>query len=239
LFFKKVDAQAFVKYYDIDGDEQINVEEFMRALAEEPNERRQNMIWAAFNIMDRDGSGQIEAKDVAHLYDVSQHREFIEGTKTKDEIIEEFLNGFDGVKGNNDGVISKEEWYTYYSDLGVSIPSDEYFVQMIESVWGISEDEDLDSYQEKIKQYVEYVHSQLQALTGGSTDEHLVRKIFEDFDLNQNDMITIDEFANMVAKLEISVERKYLRGIFRHIDLDRSGAIEFNEFFDFATKPSV
>ena len=40
----------------------------------------------------------------------------------------------------------------------------------------------------------------------------------------------------MVAKLEISVERKYLRGIFRNIDLDKSGAIEFNEFYAFATK---
>ena len=40
----------------------------------------------------------------------------------------------------------------------------------------------------------------------------------------------------MVAKLEISVERKYLRGIFRNIDLDKSGAIEFSEFYDFVTK---
>lgn len=49
-------------------------------------------------------------------------------------------------------------------------------------------------------------------------------------------MITIDEFANMVAKLEISVERKYLRGIFRNIDINNSGAIEADEFYMFAIK---
>jgi Ca2+-binding EF-hand superfamily protein len=208
----------------------------MRGLRDELTERREAIVWRAFALMDMDGSGQISAKDVAHLYDVSQHREFIEGTKTKDEILNDFLNSFDGVKGNNDGVISKDEWKEYYTDLSVSIPSDDYFVQMMESVWNICEDEDDDTYHQKINQYVDYVHSQLQNLTGGSTDQGLINKIFDDFDLNQNGLITIDEFANMVAKLEISVERKYLRGIFREIDLDKSGAIEFEEFYNFATK---
>jgi Ca2+-binding EF-hand superfamily protein len=194
------------------------------------------MVWKAFAIMDKDGSGQIEAKDIKHLYDVSQHREFIEGTKTKDEILKDFLNGFDGITGDDDGVVTKEEWHEYYTDLSVSIPSDDYFVQMLESTWNICEDEDDQAYHEKIGQYVAFVHSQLTGLTGGSTDEGLIRKIYEDFDLNQNSMITIDEFANMVAKLEISVERKYLRGIFREIDLNKSGAIEFDEFYAFCTK---
>ena len=39
----------------------------------------------------------------------------------------------------------------------------------------------------------------------------------------------------MVAKLKITVERKYLRGVFSHINLDKSGAIEFEEFYTFAT----
>jgi Ca2+-binding EF-hand superfamily protein len=234
LFFKKVEMQALMKYYDVDGDGQISLDEFLRGLRDPLTERREAMVWRAFALMDRDGSGQIEAKDVAHLYDVSQHREFIEGTKTKDEILDDFLNSFDGVQGNNDGIISKDEWFEYYTDLSVSVPSDDYFVQMMESTWNICEDESDEEYTGKISQYVSYVNSQLRNLTSGSTDEGLLKKIYDDFDLNQNGMITIDEFANMVAKLEISVERKYLRGIFRHIDLNKSGAIEFDEFANFA-----
>ena len=119
LFFKKVELQALIKYYDVDGDGQINLEEFLRGLRDQLTERRENMVWRAFSLMDRDGSGKIEAADVYNLYDVSQHREFIEGTKTKDEILADFLNSFDGVKGNNDGIITKEEWYEYYIDLSV------------------------------------------------------------------------------------------------------------------------
>ena len=56
--------------------------------------------------------------------------------------MEEFLNGFDGMRGNNDGVISRKEWDDYYTDLSMSLPSDEYFVKMMESVWQICEDEE-------------------------------------------------------------------------------------------------
>lgn len=119
------------------------------------------MIEKAFQLMDRDGSGVITCKDVINLYDVSQHREFIEGTKTKKEIVEDFLDSFDGSRGNDDGEVTRDEWYGYYTDLGVSIPSDDYFVQMLESTWNICEDEDDQTYQAKIDQYTDFVHSQL------------------------------------------------------------------------------
>jgi len=56
------------------------------------------------------------------------------------------LNTFDGAHGNNDGVITKNEWTDYYTDLSISLPSDDYFVQMMESTWGICEHEDTGVY---------------------------------------------------------------------------------------------
>jgi calcyphosin len=61
--------------------------------------------------------------------------EFIGGIKTKEQILTEFLNNFDGAKGNKDGVITKNEFVDYYTDLSMSCPSDEYFVKMMESTW--------------------------------------------------------------------------------------------------------
>ena len=62
-------------------------------------------------------------------------RWLLEGKKTKDEILAQFLNNFDGARGNNDGVVTWEEFYDYYSDLSMSTPSDEFFVRMMESTW--------------------------------------------------------------------------------------------------------
>jgi len=37
--------------------------------------------------------------------------------------------------------VTWEEWLDYYTDLSMSIPLEQYFVEMMESVWGICEDE--------------------------------------------------------------------------------------------------
>ena len=77
---------------------------------------------------------------IREIYDVSYNKDFIEGTKTKDEILDEFLDNFEGLKGNKDGNVTFEEWMDYYTDLSISIPSDDYFALMMKKVWGIDED---------------------------------------------------------------------------------------------------
>lgn len=93
------------------------------------------MVNKAFAMMDRDGSGVINIQDIGSIYDVSMNPEFLEGRKTREEILADFLNNFDGARGNNDGQVSKSEWDDYYTDLSMSTPSDEYFVRMMESTW--------------------------------------------------------------------------------------------------------
>ena len=99
------------------------------------------MVDRAFAIMDKNGSGCIQASDITNVYDTSKNPEVIEGKKTHDQVLHEFLNSFDGLRGNNDGTISKQEWDGYYTNLGMSVPSDEYFIRMMEQSWAISEDE--------------------------------------------------------------------------------------------------
>jgi len=124
-----------MRHYDVDGDGNVSYEEFIRGLRDELTQRRKVMVDKAFAMMDRDQSGQLTIQDIASIYDVSMNPEFLEGRKTRDEILQDFLNNFDGAKGNNDGVVTKQEWVDYYTDLSMSTPSDEYFVRMMESTW--------------------------------------------------------------------------------------------------------
>lgn len=57
MFPKKVELQALLKYYDVDGDGNISYEEFIRGLREELTDRRKAMVEKAFRMLDRDGSG--------------------------------------------------------------------------------------------------------------------------------------------------------------------------------------
>ena len=93
------------------------------------------MVEKAFAMLDKDGSGQITVKDIAGIYDVSMNPEFLEGRKSREEILIDFLSNFEGAKGNDDGIVTKAEFFDYYTDLSMSTPSDEYFVRMMESTW--------------------------------------------------------------------------------------------------------
>jgi Ca2+-binding EF-hand superfamily protein len=222
-----------MKFYDVDGDGNIGYEEFLRGLREELTERRQAMVERAFSILDKDGSGQVTCSDIKHLYDVSNHKDFIDGSKTKEDIIGEFLDSFDGARGNDDGIVSRQEWDDYYTDLSMSLPSDDYFVTMMESVWGIWEDEDCQVSKDHIRELTKLIRERLLKMSDQSSDEYVLRKVFNYFDANESGNITIDELAAMMAKLQISVDRKYLNGIMKVVDSDNNGAIEFNEFLNF------
>lgn len=135
LFPKKVELQALMKYYDIDGNGSISFDEFISGMKDELSPRRLNMVKKAFSRLDRDQSGKIQKNDLIGIYDVSQNPDFLEGRKTRDEILDDFLQNFEGSRGNDDGTVTWEEFYDYYSDLAMSTPSDEYFVAMMESTW--------------------------------------------------------------------------------------------------------
>jgi Ca2+-binding EF-hand superfamily protein len=89
---------------------------------------------------------------------------------------------------------------------------------MMEQVWAISEDEQSGIYSDEIKRVIGLIRQRLLTLSGESTEEFTLRKIFNEFDLNESGAITLDELAAMVAKLGISVERKYISGLLKAID---------------------
>lgn len=83
----------------------------------------------------------------------------------------------------------------------MSTPSDEYFVQMMESVWCVAEDEENAIFNDKVKQLIQMMRQRLLVMSNNSQEEFILRKIFKDFDTNNSGTITIDELAAMLAKL--------------------------------------
>lgn len=112
------------------------------------------MVDKAFNCLDKDGSGKIDVKDIINIYDVTKNKDYIDKKKTREEILKDFLSNFEGVKGNKDGYITKQEWDDYYTDIATSTPSDEYFVKMMESVWCMGEDEENSIFKDKVRQLI-------------------------------------------------------------------------------------
>lgn len=233
FFPKIVDLQALVKRYDLDGDNQLSFDEFLRSLREPLNDRRRKIVEKAFRMMDRDGSGFLDVKDIINIYDVSKHKDFKSGKKTKEAILTEFLQSFEGAAGNRDGKISLPEFLDYYTDVSMTVPSDDFFVESVGSAWCITEDDKAEVEESEVRSILKTVRMKLINKTNGIHDEFVLRKLFGDFDMNKSGFLTLDELHAMLIKLEIAVHRKYLSAIFRRFDQNNNGYIEFEEFVNY------
>lgn len=118
----------------------------------------------------------------------------------------------------------------------MSITDDTYFVRMMESVWCVSEDEDASVFKEQIEFLTQTLRLKLRTISNNSSDEYLLRGIFKDFDTNKSGTITLDELGAMLAKLQISCDRKFVAALFKKFDKNGNGIIEFEEFCDYIIK---
>ena len=115
----------------------------------------------------------------------------------------------------------------------MSITDDTYFVGMMESVWCIQEDEDAAVQKEQIEFLVKTLRKKLLDFSKSNTDEYVLRQLFKDFDTNKSGTLTIDELIAMLAKLQISCDRRLMTALFKRFDTNKNGVIEFEEFCDY------
>ena len=59
------------------------------------NDFRKNLVRQAYESLDDDGNGQLDATDIADNYDAKKHPAVIEGRKTERQILNEFLETFE------------------------------------------------------------------------------------------------------------------------------------------------
>lgn len=101
------------------------------------NERRKQLVYLAFQKIDKDGNGELDVQDVISTYDASKHPDVIAGKRSSGEILREFLDTFD-VGGEKDGKVTIQEFENYYGNISASIDDDDYFELMIRNAWHIS-----------------------------------------------------------------------------------------------------
>lgn len=87
---------------------------------------------------------------------------------------------------------------------------DQYFVTMMESVWQICEDGASTVNRQQIEALTQSLRHKLLDFSKNSQDEYVLRGVFKEFDTNNSGTLTADELTNMFARLQISVDRKYI-----------------------------
>jgi len=131
FFPKVVDLQCLMKFYDKNGDKQIDFEEFITAIRDPLNERRNKLIMKIWKKLDPENQGVITLQTLHNNFSAAKNKQVIEKLKSQDEIFEEFLEAISiADKADPDCPCTKQQFFDYYTDLGVSIPSDNYFSEI-------------------------------------------------------------------------------------------------------------
>jgi hypothetical protein len=92
--------------------------------------------------MDKDKSGQLDINDIKGVYNAKKHPDVINGKKTEDEVLMEFLDTFESHYAAShpdarDSTITLEEWFEYYANVSMSIDDDKYFQLMMNNAWNL------------------------------------------------------------------------------------------------------
>lgn len=131
--------------FDVNHDGTLNIDEFLMAVRGEMNEARTNLVKRAFKKIDKDNSGVLDILDIRDSYKANKHPDVIQGKRTEDEVLVEFLETFEAhhnIKHGQeaDGKITIEEFVEYYRNISCSIDNDDYFALMMNNSWNIKGD---------------------------------------------------------------------------------------------------
>jgi len=136
------DIDSLFKAFDINGNGDIDFDEFIRVVVGPMNQFRTQIVLKAFDKIDKNGDGVLDKEDIKGRYDASKHPDVKSGKKTEEEVLMEFLETFEmhhnvlhGHK--SDGRVDKEEFVEYYTNISANIDNDAYFDLMMQNTWNI------------------------------------------------------------------------------------------------------
>ena len=107
------------------------------------NENRKKIVEEIFNKLDINHLNAIEKEELISKFNAKNHPEVLNGKKTEDEILLEFIETFENTYNylcgtENDGKVTLEEFMEYYENVSLSIDNDDYFEMLINNTWGFS-----------------------------------------------------------------------------------------------------
>jgi len=131
--------------FDTNRDGTLNIDEFLMAIRGELNPQRIALVEKAFSIIDKDGSGFLDMEDIKDAYKAEKHPDVINGKRTAESVLIEFLETFEAHHNmragtQSDGRVDLEEFTEYYKNISVSIDDDDYFALMMNNSWNLRGD---------------------------------------------------------------------------------------------------
>jgi calcyphosin len=221
------EVKILFDYYDRDRSGTLNFDEFLKGLRAKLSPQRRALAEQAFNVMDSNGSGEIDYEDLKEKYDVTNHPKVRSNEWTKKQALDEFIKNFEGDNGDHNATITKMEWLDYHAGLSASLDTDDEFGILMARNWGIE-------YipQENIKRIMQIIRDKAEQKSGTKNAKRVAQDIFKFFDTDGTHSIDYQEFIRALESFGAGLNEKETHTFFRMFDHDGSGEISYDELIN-------
>jgi len=138
-------AAALFKLYDRQNTGEISYDNLVNELLGKFGESRRTLVNNAFNKLDVARKGVVNMNIIRNGFNAKSHPDVINGKRTDQEVLAEFLDNFDYHfnllnQGRNpeDEEVTNQEFIDFYRYISAGIEDDNYFKKMITGVWGLN-----------------------------------------------------------------------------------------------------
>lgn len=130
------DLKSVYEFFDTNKDGNIDLDEFVAAVIGATfNSERQECIekaWIRLNVT-RDGKQEISVQELMDHFPVQEHPDVKDGTRTKEDIIEELIAEWDA---SGDSIVSQEEFVAFYKNLSCNVKDDAVYQALVAGMLG-------------------------------------------------------------------------------------------------------
>ncbi|CAF1029977.1 unnamed protein product [Rotaria sordida] len=122
------------RQFDTTNNGQIDLNEFLQQVRPAMNERRQKTVLNLFNSLDVDNDGTLTMLDLKTKYAAQIKANKKKTDQAVNQALQNFLNKFD-TRGQEDGIIDKEEFLGFCSMLSATVKDDVYFEYVLRTLF--------------------------------------------------------------------------------------------------------
>jgi Ca2+-binding EF-hand superfamily protein len=139
------------------------------------------------------------------------------------------------VANNDDEIITAQQFCDFYADIGMTMFNDNEFLKFVSDSWNLSitqysvNQKDVETLLAAIR------HNLMKYGSARKTEEYILRELFREFDTNNSGLLSIGELRDILFKINLTSEDRYLNAILSKMDTNRDGVVEFEEFCKYVT----
>lgn len=227
LFLSSSEISALMRTWDHCGDGRVDYDAWIASLRGSMNSRRRFIVELVFNTI-KERRGETTMSAVMGEFRVKDFPRVKAGLVTEEECILQFSEGITEASGG-ENIITLEHFYDYYSDLSGGIPSDDWFVYMMENTWKVCEDEEknFNEFLDSLERL--FIVKAKEVAKGNEIEEKAMARIFKFFDVDGSGELDKEEFAMAMNRFGLPLKQHEIDGFFRRYDEDGGGEISFDE----------